>query len=288
MNKKKKKAVMPIPKIVSNIAKVGSVVSPQITARLSMRLFRTPIKFKRPRRELASYVSAVKEEVMLERCGKIVVKYRWGQADKKVLLVHGWNGRATQLFCLAEAFVEAGYEVHSFDAPGHGESPKNQSVMLEFMEAVEQFASSYGIYEAIIGHSLGAMATLLALSKGTKTQKAVAIGSGDLIDDIFGDFAQKVRVSEEVKALMIAWTEKKYEMKISDFDVSKRVQDIELPVLLIHDKNDAEVHFEKSVNIHKHCVNSTLMLTENLGHNKILGDEQVVGKILDFVAGYHS
>jgi esterase/lipase len=42
--------------------------------------------------------------------------YQYGQSDKKVLLVHGWSGRGTQLVKIADALLKSGYSTISFDA----------------------------------------------------------------------------------------------------------------------------------------------------------------------------
>jgi alpha-beta hydrolase superfamily lysophospholipase len=55
---------------------------------------------------------------------KSVVVYQYGQSDKKVLLVHGWSGRGTQLVKIADALLKSGCSTISFDAPAHGKSPE--------------------------------------------------------------------------------------------------------------------------------------------------------------------
>jgi hypothetical protein len=46
---------------------------------------------------------------------KSVVVYQYG-SDKKVLLVHGWSGRGTQLVKIADALLKSGCSTISFDA----------------------------------------------------------------------------------------------------------------------------------------------------------------------------
>ena len=40
---------------------------------------------------------STQENVFIESLNKTVVIYRYGKGDKKILLVHGWSGRGTQL-----------------------------------------------------------------------------------------------------------------------------------------------------------------------------------------------
>ena len=60
-------------------------------------------------------------------------------------------------------------------------------------------------------------------------------------------------------------------------------KDVHVPVLLIPDKNDDDVPYTASVNIHNNLKNSEILLTENLGHRKVLGDESVISKIQEFL-----
>ena len=58
---------------------------------------------------------------------------------------------------------------------------------------------------------------------------------------------------------------------------------VEIPVLVIHDENDYEVPVKAGIHIHQHTTNGELMLTQGLGHRKILGDTQVIQKIIEFI-----
>src|SRR5438105_1441963 len=49
-----------------------------------------------------------------------VAVYRWGKADRRILLVHGWGGKAAQFFSFVGPLLENGFEVIAFDAPAHG------------------------------------------------------------------------------------------------------------------------------------------------------------------------
>jgi esterase/lipase len=52
-------------------------------------------------------ISTQKHSIFLQN--KSVVVYQYGQSDKKVLLVHGWSGRGTQLVKIADALLKSGF-----------------------------------------------------------------------------------------------------------------------------------------------------------------------------------
>ena len=47
----------------------------------------------------------------------------------------------------------------------------------------------------------------------------------------------------------------------------------------MHDKEDVDVSVKRAYHIHEHLQGSELVITEGLGHRKILGDEAVINKI---------
>ena len=67
---------------------------------------------------------------------------------------------------------------------------------------------------------------------------------------------------------------------LSAYIVSK---EITVPVLIIHDKNDDEIPVECAYEIHKNLKGSELLITEKLGHRKILGDKVVIEKIINYL-----
>ncbi len=52
----------------------------------------------------------------------------------------------------------------------------------------------------------------------------------------------------------------------------------------MHDKEDDDVSVKAAYHIHEHLQGSELVITEGLGHRKILGDEAVIVKIKEFLS----
>src|SRR5260221_8931856 len=51
-----------------------------------------------------------------------VAVYRWGKADRRILLVHGWGGKGAQFFLFVGPLLQSGFEVVAFYGSGHGVS----------------------------------------------------------------------------------------------------------------------------------------------------------------------
>ncbi|MDA9234547.1 hypothetical protein N9P18_01525 [Polaribacter sp.] len=108
---------IPMPLLV--FAKFVQFVSHKLAVLLSARLFTTPIRFKTPKRELPMYESSQKSILPVPEINKKIHILSYGYSDKRVLLAHGWSGRSTQLFMIANRLLEKGYMVISFDGPAH-------------------------------------------------------------------------------------------------------------------------------------------------------------------------
>ena len=275
-----------IPKPITFSAKTLQFISPKLASKYVAKLFATPIKHPTPKREHKMEHEAKKERLLIPSIKKEVVIYEYGESKKKILLVHGWSGRGTQLSKIADALLKIGYSTISFDGPAHGRSTGKTTNMLEFIDTAFEVNKKYGPFEAAIGHSLGSMTLVNAASRGFKTNAMVLIGSGDKIDDIIYDFTNKLGLKEKIGDSIKMGFDKIAMEDVNNYSASIAAEDVKIPALLFHDKNDLDSPLSSSENIHKKLKNSELIITEGLGHRKILGDDKVILKLIDFIKEY--
>lgn len=285
MTKKKNKKLdpLPIPKFIIKTGQFLYLISTKAVVLYAAKLFTTPIKHRIPKRELEMDTNSIQQLIPVPSINKSIMVYQYGKSDKKVLLVHGWSGRGTQLFKIADALLKEGYATVSFDATAHGKSPGNSSIMLEFIASIFELEKQYGPFEVAIGHSLGGMAVLNAAKSGFKTDKIIVIGSGDIVHDIIDDFIKKLQLKPVIGLKLRAHFENKYNEAMDNYSAFKAAEAIEKPILVVHDENDYEVPVKAGINIHQHVKNGELMITKGLGHRKILGDANVIQKIIEFI-----
>ncbi len=272
-----------IPKIILLIAKILQTISTPLTVKFAKKIFTTPIKYKIPKREFEMDKNSIQKLVYIPEISKKIMVYKYGNGIKKALLVHGWSGRGTQLVKIADQLTQMGYTTISFDAPAHGKSPGNETLMIEFIASILELEKEYGKFDIAIGHSLGGMSVLNSIKKGLKIEKAIIIGSGDSINDILLDFVKKLNLEPKIADLMRLSFETTFKESMENYSGSNAAKDVNVPILVIHDKDDHDVPYTASENIHKTLKNSELLLTKSLGHRKILGNENVILKIKDFI-----
>jgi pimeloyl-ACP methyl ester carboxylesterase len=272
-----------IPKIILLTSKLISFISPKLITLFAAKLFTTPIKHKIPKRELEMDRKSIQKLISIPAINKEVVVYEYGKSEKKILLVHGWSGRGTQLFKIADELLNNGYSTISFDAPAHGKSPGKTTIMVDFIATILEIEKQFGPFEVAIGHSLGGMSVLNAIKQGLTVQHAVVIGSGDIVEDIIDDFIAKLQLKASVSKHLRMHFEKKYREKMNDYSAFLAAKETSIPVLVIHDNDDPEVPVKAGKHIYEHLKNGKLLLTDGLGHRKILGNPKVMERIIQFI-----
>ncbi|WP_439554163.1 alpha/beta fold hydrolase [Flavobacterium macrobrachii] len=284
-----KKAAIPtqslqIPKPILITAKFLEAISPKLAMLFAAKLFVRPIKHKIPKRELHMVQKSKQTILFVPSINKKINIYEYGNNEKKILMVHGWSGRGTQMVKIADKMLELGYAIISFDAPANGKSDGKTTIMTEFIASILEIEKQFGPFEFAIGHSLGGMSILNAIKQNLNVKKAIIIGSGDIIQDVIDDFIQKLQLKPKIGLLLKNHFEKKYNEPMENYSASFSAKSVTIPVLIIHDKDDDDVAIKAAHNIHKHLKNSTLMITEGLGHRKILGDTKVIESIKEFIS----
>lgn len=285
MNKQKQS--LEIPKSIIATGKFIQFFSEKWATKFAQNLFITPLKFTPPKREKEMLDKSVVTRITVVELDKDIFVYQYGNnknANKKALLIHGWNGRGTQLITIANMLMRQGYDIVSFDAPGHGKSPKTKTNLREFIISTFEVEKQFGPFDLVIGHSLGGMTTINALKAGLKTKKAVIIGSGDVVEDVIDEFVHQIELKPIISTRIKERFEKQFNEKMSEYCVHAAAQRVDVPVLIIHDTHDGDVDVKAAYAIAKTTKDNQLMITEGLGHRKILGDKKVIEKIKNFVS----
>ncbi|WP_289024588.1 alpha/beta hydrolase [uncultured Salegentibacter sp.] len=273
-----------VPNYIRYTGSLLSKLSPLAASRFAAQLFLTPFKYKLPEREKNMDELSNQYRISIPKTQREIVVYEFGESSKKILLVHGWSGRGTQLAKIAEALKVKGYSTVSFDAPAHGKAPGRKSMMLDFIDAIHLLDKKYGRFDAVIGHSLGGMATLRAVKEGLDTKKLVIIGTANSITHITREFARNLKMNRKVADKMKAHFDKKFDIDLDSYSGAISAKEVKTPSLVVHDENDVDVEISSAHDIHEALENSELYITKGLGHRRILGDPKVINKITTFIA----
>jgi len=206
--------------------------------------------------------------------------FEWGSGPV-ILLVHGWAGRALQLDALIRALVDSGYKVVAFDHKGHGESSTRFSSFPEIVRSTERVTAHYGneLY-GVVAHSIGSNSVFkVSENFARKLKIAVVAPVGDFLD-MLERMRMHMGIYEGLFAHVVGRIETESGLLLSDLNVLDYAKISRHDVLLVHDKFDRANDVSVSHEIHRNLQGSSLMQTEMLGHSRILGNQEVVGRVI--------
>lgn len=258
---------------------------PDMAGRLAYRLWFSTQRYPEPVRERHWTAAAQIDSVAWQ--GRHLIRYQWGRPEAPaVLLVHGWNGRGPQLGAFAAPLNDAGLRVVAFDAPGHGRSPGRSTNIFEFADAILTVARASGPVTAAVAHSFGVPACARALVQGWEPTRLVAIAAPASAEFLLARFARILDIPDSVIQAMRRRVERRFGMDIfARLATDEMLAGRDLPGLIIHDRKDRDVPDGHAEALHRAWRNTRLMLTDGLGHRRILRDHRVIAETVRFLRG---
>ena len=272
-----------IPKLLKLFIYTISIVSSKITTALLGYIFSRPLRHKPHAREKEFISSSKQERHFIPSINKRIKTYELKGPHKKVLLVHGWSGRGSQLSSIAAECNKKGFYVVSFDAPAHGGSSSYTTNVPEFVESINFLNTTKGPFDYAIGHSFGGASIFNYCRKYRGFEKVVVIGTQSKLSTYFKEFIKIMGLNDDYSKKIMTLFEKRVGEKILDYDPERFVRSISSKTLIIHCSDDNYVNFSSAVSLRKELKNSELYKTTGLGHRKILGDKKTIDRLIEFL-----
>jgi pimeloyl-ACP methyl ester carboxylesterase len=181
------------------------------------------------------------------------------------------------------ALVAAGYRAVAFDGPAHGASPGRWTSLPAFARAIAAVARTVDA-RGVIAHSMGGAATLLALADdGLSLSRAVVLAAPSSAVRIWNGYAAALNLSPAVAAEARRRLEERVGAGFGALGAAHVGPLIATPVLVVHDRDDAEVAWEAGDEIARALPGSRLETTRGLGHRRVLRDPAVVARAISFL-----
>jgi pimeloyl-ACP methyl ester carboxylesterase len=167
--------------------------------------------------------------------------FKWGTGKYKILITHGWGSKAADLIDIITPLKElSNIQVIAFDAPGNGSSEGDLSNLLLFKQAVEAIVSAYGEPDVMIGHSLGAMANIMALKDlGFKPSLLVSLTPLVRLKENFEASMTLAEVQQPAQAAFFESFEELFKKPAAYYNLNDRyLFDAQLNHWLAYDRGD--------------------------------------------------
>ena len=257
--------------------RVLSLLAPQQAVQKAGHLFFTPRRRTGKQWELEAEHQG--NRVTLKNGTSALV---WGTGIP-ILLTHGWEGRATQMAGFIEPLTSRGYQLIALDAPAHGLSLGQQSNPMKFVETMFLAEAIFGPFHAIIGHSMGGGCSLYAAAEGLATEKVVSIAGPSSFLRVSKRFADFIGLSKHAKARFIKHVETNVGIPFEKIDLLSRADELTLPTLVVHDRDDQEIPFKDAQQIAHSLAKGHLYETVGLGHRAIMRSSVMIDTVTNFI-----
>lgn len=264
-----------------------SAVVPPAAAEIGFRLWRT---LGRPAavnpRDAAVHARAAQGSLDLD--GIPVATYTWGDGAEVVLLVHGWRSRASRFAALVGELETPSRTIVAFDAPGNGDTPGTRTSILDYARIIRLLAARHGGVSTIVAHSFGVLSSFVAVREGVAVDRIVGIAGLHSADELVAQFGREAGLGRRAERGLRRRIENRFFAGVPDlwrrFRSELDPADTRTSLLLIHSRDDSRVDMAQAELIAEaHTGPVRVVLTDGLGHNRILSDPVVLATIGDFV-----
>jgi len=265
----------------------GAAISPALAERMAYAVFRAPLKRgKVLPSEREVHLRAKTGELVSE--GRRVTTYQWGDGTRPVLLLHGWQSRASRFAAFVPRLEALGLSPVSFDAPGHGDSEGRTTTVLQNAAIAARLQDRSGPFHSVVAHSFGVLCAFLALREQIKAERLVAVAGVSDFGFLVDQFGRILGLDATVRAGLRHQVETRLFPEVDNvwerFDATHRPGEIGLPMLLVHDEGDRMVPLRQAHRLlSAHDTRAELLVTTGLGHRRILDAPLTVDSALDFL-----
>lgn len=205
-------------------------------------------------------------------------------AGPAVLLIHGWNGRATQMAPLARAIADAGYRAIVLDVTGQGDAPGRSTRWSYFIRDIAAAAAAVGPLHACVAHSAGALCMMAARELfGPIASRYVCIAAPSHPFPPVRAVEERLNPGNIVLRNYQAYLAGEFQRDWDALESGAAFAGAGGDLLLIHDKCDRYVSESEAHRIHNLCPGSQIHVTEGYGHVRLLAAAEVRSLVLNFI-----
>lgn len=260
---------------------VAGAISSELAGAGAAHLFLSTRRHPMPEREQEQLQSA--RSWHLDSEWGPLAAWTWGPDEgPTIALLHGWEGRASQLGSFVPPLVAAGFRVVGIDGPGHGASPGRSSSLVALGRALRALGDHLGPFAGVVAHSAGSAGAIHALTRGLEVERLVCVAPGVDLEGYAREFSRLFGLSAAVSGSMRRRIQRHLGVSWEELDPRRVPARLRVPLLVIHDRADREAPFAGGAGLAQ-AWGARLIATEGLGHTRILRNEAVVAQAVEFL-----
>ncbi|WP_341909830.1 alpha/beta fold hydrolase [Ferrovibrio terrae] len=211
-----------------------------------------------------------------------------------ILLVHGWEDDHLSWAPLIDKLVARGHRVLTLDLPGHGRSPADITgipILATAVAAVGREAEAIGAvsphqpFKAVIAHSLGGTATLIAATEmGLRAERFAILASPNHPRLFAGAMMQMLKLSRQQTTMVFTAIERLIGRTMDSLYLPPKLRNLNQPGLILHSREDRTVPLQHSQENATAWPRADFRVLDGIGHRKLMTDDGVHSMLLHFIS----
>ncbi len=218
---------------------------------------------------------------------KLIRVYEWKGGDRKAVMLHGWESRATALRIVVPYLNKLGYTVYGIDAPAHGESGGKTTNVKEYAQVLASANNIFGPFDLAITHSFGALAASYANVEipGFHIPKLIMLAQPATTKLALHGMYRLLKLNDKIKPGIEKVIHDVSGYAVRDLSVAHLSKYFkEVNGLLFHDENDNLVPLSVAIEVAENWQSSHLYITKGLGHYRLIKSKEVINKIVEWLS----
>lgn len=209
-----------------------------------------------------------------------------------LVIVHGWGANAELMLPLAEPFHRAGMDVLLYDARNHGQSdgdsfsslPRFAEDLTMALEWLKQ--QSPGHQVVVMGHSVGAAASILTASRGADIDLVIGVSGFAHPRLMMNRHLDRPWLPGFLRPLIMNYIQWVIGFRFDDIAPMNRIAHVHCPVLLAHGTADTTVPIDDMHLIEASATAERpvqVLAVEGARHDSVEQFQQNADKLIRFI-----
>ncbi|MFY0599789.1 MAG: alpha/beta hydrolase [Cyclobacteriaceae bacterium] len=258
-------------------------VLPHITTKIIWHFFTMP---RKPRFSESQLELIQRATVSIHNYnGSDIYSYKWGNEGPKILLAHGWGSKIADFRIMINALLEQGYVVEGVDLKAHGKSPGAHTTVPEYKDILKKYYEENAPFHAVIGYSMGGIASGIALSELEKTftpEKLFLIAAPSHVQYFFKSAIEEIGCEKFIYNRLCAMVEEKYGKSTEYYDLNTKTDNLnKIEIHMIYEETDQMVPFHYSEELSENLKDVNFVRTKGISHYKIIVHKEVINYLVE-------
>lgn len=268
-------------KIIGKLLNITAPLLPKKNRELAFKLLckvdRVPIS-----QDSAAFFNTA-DTIFIEVGIQKIAVHKWGNGKKNILFLHGWMSHSKRWKPYIKGLDLNEYTIYSIDAPAHGLSTGKSLNIEAYRLGVATAIEKIGAIETLICHSLGSLVGAYMYLSNPKIDinSYIIMGAPSGMDSIFGFFQEMIGLSAKALKNLGIKVDSLLKVPSEELTMANFFRNVNVPVLVIHEKSDAITPFSEIEKALKHNDKIITFFTTGQDHN--LTGKQTVKKAIQFI-----